>query len=438
MSPLAKWAEQQYRRAAAGLLAAISPTHLIKLRPGFGQRMTVKRGAILASPVPASYDPDPDYFFHWYRDSALVIDALRLLFTDGAVGAEALAHLADFVSFSAELRELDGRALVQQRGWRTAVQEGFAQYVRADKELASVHGDAVLGETRVNPDGTLDFSRWGRPQHDGAALRALALLRWELSAAGSQEEGAARARLLRADLDYVSRHALTPCFDIWEEEPGLHYYTLCVAAAALEQGARWIGARGEGAQADAWRQQARGILAQLDGYWLEPERYYRSRVLASGVRSVKELDVSVLLAVLHAARAGGSHSVHDPKVHATLARLVAQFEAEYPINQGRRSGRAAALGRYPGDVYYSGGAYYFATLAAAELSYRAAASGAAAAALLAQGDGFLETVRAFTPASGEMSEQFDRSTGQQTSAKHLAWSYAAFISSLHARRAAAP
>ncbi len=35
-----------------------------------------------------------------------------------------------------------------------------------------------------------------------------------------------------------------------------------------------------------------------------------------------------------------------------------------------------------------------------------------------------------------MSEQFDQRTGAQTSAKHLAWSYAAFISCVAARRAA--
>ena len=52
----------------------------------------------------------------------------------------------------------------------------------------------------------------------------------------------------------------------------------------------------------------------------------------------------------------------------------------------------------------------------------------------ARGDAFLETVRRFTPESGELSEQFDQRTGQQLSAKQLAWSYAAFISCVAARR----
>jgi glucoamylase len=89
-------------------------------------------------------------------------------------------------------------------------------------------------------------------------------------------------------------------------------------------------------------------------------------------------------------------------------------------------------------VYYSGGAYYFSTLAAAEFCFRAAvgthAGSAEGRAFVERGNAYLETVRAYTPASGDMSEQFDQKTGAQTSARHLAWSYAAFISSVVARR----
>jgi glucoamylase len=45
----------------------------------------------------------------------------------------------------------------------------------------------------------------------------------------------------------------------------------------------------------------------------------------------------------------------------------------------------------------------------------------------------MRTVQAFTPGSGELSEQFDQTTGAQTSAKHLSWSYAAFITAAASR-----
>jgi glucoamylase len=44
-------------------------------------------------------------------------------------------------------------------------------------------------------------------------------------------------------------------------------------------------------------------------------------------------------------------------------------------------------------------------------------------------------VQAFTPADGALSEQFDRATGAQTSARHLGWSYAGFITAVRARQA---
>ncbi|HTX24463.1 MAG TPA: glycoside hydrolase family 15 protein [Steroidobacteraceae bacterium] len=437
---LEAWIERQHAHAAASLLRSVSPVELTKTRPGFGQTIRAKRGAIVASPVLAAYDPDPDYFFHWYRDSAIVVDALRLLFEQPSASAADRAHLlehfADFIRFSLDLRELDGRALSDSPAWRARVRPDFAPFVRSDTELAAVHGEAVAAETRVNPDGTIDISKWGRPQNDGPALRALAVLRWMPHAAHDSALRAAAASLLSADLAFTRQHARAPCIDIWEEEHGLHYYTLCVSAAALEAGARWLEERGARNDAPAYRQEASAIYHTLDAYWLAAEGYYRSRVLSSGARSAKELDIAVIFAALHAAGRPQNHSARDPRVHATLARLAALFDAEYAINRNRPASRAPALGRYAGDVYYSGGAYYFSTLAGAELSYRAAVGtdGREALALLARGDAFLETVRAFTPPNGDLSEQFDQHTGAQTSAKHLAWSYAAFISAIAARR----
>jgi glucoamylase len=126
-------------------------------------------------------------------------------------------------------------------------------------------------------------------------------------------------------------------------------------------------------------------------------------------------------------------------MHATLSELERLFDRLYPINRERPRERRPAMGRYEGDVYYSGGAYFFSTLGAAEFCFLAAAAeapGAQREAWLRHGDGFLETVRAFTPQSGDLSEQFDQRTGEPASAKHLAWSYAAFISCVTARRAA--
>jgi glucoamylase len=282
-----------------------------------------------------------------------------------------------------------------------------SQFLRHD--IAKAHGAAIAGETRVNPDGTLDVSDWPRPQYDGPAQRILTLLRW-----GSATEEA--ATLLQADLAFVLRHASQPCFGVWEEENGLHYHALRVSAEALTRGAHWLRTKSDNDFAGRCDSQAQALLRDLDKWW--NGSFIRAHILDSR-RAEKELDISVILAANHTGAAP------DERLKATLLKLEQLFGALYPINRGRA---APALGRYGDDTYYGGGAWYAATLAAAEFCYRAGDS--------ARGDAYLGTVRAFTPESGDMSEQFDRATGAQTSARHLAWSYAAFITAISARAAA--
>jgi glucoamylase len=432
---LEQWLAQQYRRAANAMLVSVSPVGILKTRPGFGHTIHPLKGSIVASPVLADWNPEPDYFFHWFRDSAVVIDAVRRLVEAGDVGPQCLEHFGDFVRFSLSLQNLDGRKVIATSAWRENVAADFIRFLRRDDELEAVHGAAIIAETRVNPDATLDISSWTRPQHDGAPLRALSVLRWARSHSFDSELAALVSRLVRSDLAFTFAHWREASFDIWEEESGLHYYTLCVSAAALQAGADWLDGLGETALASSYRTEADLIRRKLDGYWLPEAGYYRSRVLATAARSTKELDIAVILAAIHALGDGPTHSVRDPHMQATLQRLESLFDAAYPINRNRSARMGPAMGRYAGDVYFSGGAYYFSTLGAAEFCFLAAAHSADASAWIGRGDAFLETVRRYTPENGELSEQFDQRTGAQTSARHLAWSYAAFISCVVARRA---
>jgi len=437
------WLETQLRHSAAAMLCSISPVSIVKQRPGFGQTIRPLAGAIVASPVLADYNPDPDYFFHWFRDSAVVIDALRLLHADGLVGDEALQHLRDFIRFSLDLNRLDGRAAAAVEDRSACVAPELLQYLREDHDLAKAFGDLVAAETRVNPDGTLDVCRWNRPQHDGAPLRALALLRW---AAGGHLDApllAEASELIRFDIDFTLRYWREASYDIWEEELGHHYYTLRVAGAALAEGAAWLEGLGDTALAQRCREESQAVLRLLDEYWVDERDgaahgYYRSRAPADGKPGPKALDIAVILSAIHSLGAEDAHGPADPRMQDTLARLDALFDAAYSINHGRSAGRGAAMGRYDGDVYYSGGAYYFSTLGAAEFCFRAAAAiGGDARHWFERGDAYLATVRAYTPAGGDLSEQFDQRSGAQTSAKQLAWSHAAFISCVSARRLAA-
>jgi glucoamylase len=465
MAALDDWIDKEARFAAAAMLRAVSATDLIKDRPGFGQRVIPRPGSVVASPVLAAYDPDPDYFFHWFRDSAIVIDALRA--AEGLEKRIAVERLREFVDFSRSLQGLDGREFLRQRHFREKVQASFLQYLRPDDEIAAVFGAAVPAEARVNPDGTLDFTRWARPQNDGPALQVLALTRWRDAQPDLDETlRAAMLELVVGDLDFMQSRARERSFDIWEEEFGYHYYTQLAQAEALARGAEWLAETSDSARARACLSAADELASSLDAHWSAADGYYRSRTGVVGGAPEKALDIAVILGVLHAGRAKGAHSVLDPRAQATLTALEDMFDAEYAINRARPSDRGPAMGRYANDVYFGGNPWYLATLAAAEFYFKLAIvlllgakmaiakenarfrerliaaaaaqeSPAFAAAAFERGDAFMRTVQAFTPASGDLSEQFDRTTGAQTSAKHLAWSYAAFLTAAASRRRAA-
>ncbi len=463
MGELDEWIAGEARFAARAMAGAISATHLVKDRTGFGQRGIPRLGSVLASPVPGAYDPDPDYFFHWFRDSAIVVDALRVALAERFLESAAIVRLSEFVEFSLSLRVLNGQEFLRQGNFRRMVQPSFLQYVRPDAEIEAVSGEAALAEARVNPDGALDFIRWPRPQLDGPALRALALLRWrrQWPDVDATLLGAIQ-KLVADDLTFTLSHAHDPSFDIWEEERGYHYYTQLVQAEALAQGADWLAAVGQDASARACRVAVRDLAVRLDAFWNCASGFYHSRAGVVGGAAGKDLDIAVVLAVLHAGRTSGAHSVLDPGAQATLTLLEELFEGQYAINRSRPPGRGPAMGRYATDAYYSGGAYFFATLGAAEFYFTLAsallsgatmavteknrrfcrrliagegeiASRSLAAAAIERGDAIMRTVQAFTPVGGDLSEQFDRTTGAQTSAKHLAWSYAAFITAAASR-----
>jgi glucoamylase len=421
------WIAAQTKDSAAGMEKAISATHLVRRRECFGQVVVPAKGSVLASPAIADWDPEPDYFFHWLRDSAIVMRGVAELMEDAADESERARwrrHFADFVGFSLRLSALNGASA---RDARPATRRAFRKFLRPRSEIAALSGNKLLAEPRFNPDGTIDIFRWSRPQFDGPALRALACLRY-LAAGGPPSEDL--ARLLRLDLSFTLRHAGKRCIGPWEEagQNAHHYYVALVQLGALVHGRAWAG--NLEAEAD-WGAAERMLRAALDRHWSESRRVYLARQPADETAG-DTLDAAVLLAVWDADLPDGPHSAHDRRVQSTQAALENFFAREFPINRRRPVG--PLLGRYRGDRYFGGGAWYPTTLAAAGLYYRRAQSMAADRdALFARGDAVMEAVRGVTPADGALSEQVDRSTGQQTSARHLTWSCAAFLGVARAR-----
>lgn len=424
------WIERQRRYCIAAMERAISATHLMRRREAFGQVVIPAVGSVLASPEIADWNPEPDYFFHWLRDSAIIMRTVAELMHDAESETERerwRKHFDDFVRFSLRLAGLSGAAFLKNNQYRQTTLPQYRSLLRPETEIRALVGGQLLGETRFNPDGTIDVLRWARPQYDGPALRALACLRF-LAAGGSLTQGL--ESLLRMDLDFTCRHAGDVCIGPWEEEEiAHHYYVALVQLGALVHGRAWAGAA-----AAEWDAAERRIRSGLQQHWSEQHQVYAAMRPASAGLADDLLDTATLLAVLDADLPDGPHSVQDMRVHRTQAAIERMFARELPLNRTWPRGYGPALGRSRSDRYFGGGAWYVTTLAAAAIYYRLAQfRGQNRDAWRQRGDAFLKTVRAMTPADGALSEQVDRTTGVQTSARHLSWSYAAFISAVRLR-----
>ena len=416
---LGEWIERQARRSADLMERAISATNLRRERAAFGQVVVPARGSVLASPAIADWNPEPDYFFHWVRDAAVVMRTVAELAAradDDAQRRRWTRHFEDFVGFSLGLTRLDGRT---SPSFREHTQPEFRKFLRPDEEVRALCGERLLGEPRFNADGTIDVLGWSRPQYDGPALRALACLRFLAAGGGASAE---IRELLRLDLAFTARHAGETCIGPWEEagENAHHYYVALVQLGALMHGGAFLDRPAREAEAR--------LRALLDAHWSAEHGVYAAIAPPAGGRD-DLIDCASLLGVLDADLPDGAHSVDDPRVWTTLAALDELFAREFPINLGRV---APALGRSRRDRYFGGGAWYVTTLAAASLCYRGAARSVDVG-LIARGDAFMATVRDLTPADGHLSEQVDRTTGAPASARDLTWSYAAFIGTAYLR-----
>lgn len=435
---LEAWIARQSAGSAAAMTRAISAVHLTRRREAFAQIVVPVPGSVLASPVIADWDPEPDYFFHWIRDSAIVMRVVAELMEDATTTTEGerwRRYFEDFVRFSLALSRLDGARFLRLSRHRQLTRPDARKFLRRDAEIRALSGDKLLGEPRFNPDGTIDILRWSRPQYDGPALRALACLRY-LAAGGPQTEDV--VRLLRQDLGFTLRHAGRRGIGSWEEagQHSHHYYVALVQLGALLHGRDWAGDA-----AVAWRAAEKRLRTGLDRHWSEAQQVYAA-IRPPVANSADDLvDAATLLAVVDADLPEGPHSAEDPRVQATQTAIEGLFARQLPINLRRPAGQAPALGRSRGDRYFGGGAWYVTTLAAAALSYRLALRpGQDRAALIRKGDAVMTGVRALTPADGSLSEQVDRVTGAPSSARDLTWSYAAFVSTarLRARAVASP
>lgn len=258
-------------------------------------------------------------------------------------------------------------------------------------------------------------------------------------------------------------------FDLWEEVKGSSFFATAVQHRALVEGAAF--ATSIGKSCPGCVDQAPQVLCFLQSYW--NGEYLVANTNTNDGRSGK--DSNTILGSIHTfdTEGGCDASTFQPCSDKALANLkvyVDSFRSIYRINSGKGAGVAAAVGRYPEDVYFNGNPWYISTAAVAEQLYDAIyqwnklgsitvtstslpffkdfqssiavgtyKSGSPTfdfltSAVKTYADGFLIIFEQFTPSNGSISEQFDRNTGTPLSAYDLTWSFASFLTAGNARK----
>lgn len=402
-----------------------------------------RAGAVVAAPrTPAP----PDYGFHWLRDSGIVMNVVRQ-------GGDRV-RMRDFVTFNQVLQQ--------------------------------VNTPAGLGEPRFNLDGTVDQTPWGRPQYDGPALRAIALIRFaeDLLADTNPDMGYVTGTLqpmIQKDLDYVEgQWSAHNGFDLWEESQGYHFFTRYGQGKAYQIGARLFRRLGALAKAAEYDHFASDIHQSLDSFWNAQNQVFVPILSPQGGSAGKQnlIDTSTILAMISDSDNDAWMPLTDERVLSTMFRQLDTFRNLYPINRASVGYPGVAMGRYPEDRYTGsdtgaqGNPWPLVNDGFAQIHYRLAkqleqagtvtftalslafyqdlnpvanyhvgqvlAGGSAGfkdllAHVLARGDTFLARVRVHLPADGSMAEQMDRNTGYMTSARNLTWSYASFVGAVQER-----
>ncbi|GAA5950390.1 hypothetical protein JCM21900_003714 [Sporobolomyces salmonicolor] len=457
-----------------------------------GERAGASPGVVIASP--STSDPDycallpfnfttsrssplPSVVFTWTRDAALI--------------ASGLLEVLPSPSTHSTPSPLAGQAS------DTETLSFFSDYIDAQLTLqhlpnpSGTYEDLTgLGEPKFHANLTVFEGRWGRPQRDGPALRALAVLQYaEYQNARGQFKEVAESKivkLLKADLDYVAAFWNCTTFDLWEETLSSSFFTTLSHFQALSRGSAFF----SGERGRKYENEAKKVGCFLEEFWVQKEGaqgggWWRSNWnVENGVKR-SGLDAnSVLGALLHPSSSSSPSSNPcdsqrfgpcSDRMLANHLSVVQSFRGLYPINTAREAagrGRAIAVGRYREDVYYGGNPWYLTTLAAASQLYRALSVwtahgelnvtntslpffrnllgegamvgrwrrgeegfGKVLDAVRAYADEFLEIVREYTPEGGALAEQFDEHSGEPRGARDLTWSYIAFLTAAHARSA---
>ena len=331
---------------------------------------TTHKGIIIASP-----SIDPDYNFHWIRDSALVMRVIVDSYKQNP-SAEYFQYIMNYINLESNIQQL--------------------------------HTLSGLGEPKINKDCTPYNKPWGRPQNDGPALRGIVL--WSIVELFTDSYDYIIKKMIIpmivCDLHYIISNYCKPSFDLWEEQKGWHFYTRMVQLKFLKESIRHF--------------------CFISNHFLELDIQHTYNELLLNLQDHKNGSTIISSFDIH-----GNISKYDDAanilaychisfdkdilksfplkyIHYNVEHLLHYFRSKYKHNS------FYFIGRYPNDKYYDGQVWIICSLALAQYFVQQQERHKAQeiySAIITLDKNFI------------LPEQFNPITKEYYSARHLTWNY---------------
>ena len=285
-----------------------------------------KKGMLIASP-----SDNPPYKFHWVRDASLVM-----------------------------------RVIIDQ--YRKNKSDKFfnkiIHYINNCLDIQQLNTLTGLGEPKVNINGTSYDEPWGRPQNDGPALRGLNMINLFNLLHKTHKHIAEKLIIpvLQKDLNYILNNLDKPCFDLWEEITGWHFYTRVVQLKFLKE-------------ISTHKQLLEQFLTISEDLskkfvFLQQQLLHHKGedcIISSFDKDgniIRVDDASILLAFCHIDFDKSIVKLFGfRRIFKNACNLEKSFKKKYDMND------LDLIGRYEGDAYYDGQTWILCSLALAQIYF---------------------------------------------------------------------
>ena len=343
----------------------------------------IDNGIIIAS---TSYK-DPDYFYHWTRDSALIMKTIAKYY-----------------------KETSNDKCFKQ----------IIDYIEIENHHQNLNSLSGLGEPKFNVTKTNSLFNdiWGRPQNDGPALRGLSMCYIYTLLEDNMLYKTIIKNIIDKDLQYILTNIDYESFDLWEEVYGFHLYTACVQMKFLKVYKELFYNNNNNNNNDNDRinyinNSINKLKDRIKKHNITINSFNKNEPLN------KKYDSSILLCINHIDYDLDIINIYSETFKNYIIEMCEYYKNYYSIN---KNNKFIFIGRYKNDKYYNGNPWIITTTALIQLLVIYCSKNIYI--IENQEKIILEFISyIFKFKDLDIAEQIDKETGEQISAKNLTWNY---------------